>query len=142
MNLGNSARPAPLGRLLAAMLYDTLPVLGIWMLSLLPLIIINGGEPVFGAMVQSLLFLELYGYFAFAWIRRRRTLGMLAWRLCIVGPEPQISLNQATLRYIGAGIGIACFGLGYLWRLFDREHRTWADLLSGTRIYYAPEFKG
>ncbi len=142
MILSDSARPAPFGRLFAAMLYDSLPVLGIWMITLLLLVIINRGNAVFGALVQSLLFLELYGYFAFSWIRRRRTLGMLPWRLCIDGPGTRISLNQATYRFIGAGLGLACLGLGYFWRWIDPEQRTWADLFSDTRIYYDPQFKG
>ncbi|MGI9327226.1 MAG: RDD family protein [Pseudomonadales bacterium] len=142
MILSDSARPAPFGRLLAAMIYDCLPVLGIWMVTLLLLVIANSGDAVFGALVQTLLFLELYGYFAFSWIRRRRTLGMLSWRLCIDCAGPRVTLNQATYRFIGAGLGIACFGLGYLWRWIDVEQRTWADLFSSTRIYHDPEYKG
>ena len=142
MIIGANARPAPLLRMLGAMVYDSLPLLGVWMVTLLILIIVNGGDAVFGAPVQSLLFLEWYGYFAFAWTRRRQTLGMMAWRLCIDTAKPHITLNQATFRFIGAALGALCLGAGYWWRWIDAEHRTWADLFSDTRIYHDPDFKG
>ena len=129
--------PAGLWRRLAAMLYDGLLVLAIWLLTLLLMVVVNGGEAVFGAPVQSLLFLELVAFFAYFWRTGGQTAGMRAWRLRLVSDDGgPISLNQATLRLFGALAAFAAFGVGYLWALFDGQGRTWPDLLSHSRIVY------
>jgi len=38
------------------------------------------------------------------------------------------------LRTITGGLSLACFGLGYLWSLWDRDRRAWHDILTGTRV--------
>ena len=38
------------------------------------------------------------------------------------------------LRTIAGGLSLACFGLGYLWSLWDRDRRAWHDILTGTRV--------
>ena len=38
------------------------------------------------------------------------------------------------LRTIAVGLSLACFGLGYLWSLWDRDRRAWHDMLTGTRV--------
>jgi len=60
--------PAGLLRRLAAMVYDGLLVLAIWMVTLLAMVLANGGEAVFGALVQSVLFLETFVFFAWFWL--------------------------------------------------------------------------
>ena len=42
------------------MLYDGLLVLALWLITLLAMVVANGGEAVFGALVQTTLFLEAY----------------------------------------------------------------------------------
>ncbi len=37
-------------------------------------------------------------------------------------------------RAIAAGLSLACFGLGYLWSIWDRDRRGWHDILTGTRV--------
>ncbi len=132
-------RPAPLLRLLAAMVYDSLPVLGLWMITLLVLIIFNDGGAVYGYRVQTVLFLELYGYFALSWVRNRQTLGMRAWKLWITSDRERLSFDQATFRFAGAVLSWLTLGLGYLWRYANADRRTWPDLFSGTLIVYRPE---
>lgn len=128
--------PAGLLRRLGAMLYDALLVIALWMVSLFPIVAI-ADDHVFGAAVQTLLFFELYGFFAFFWLTRKQTLGMLAWRLAIKTQNDQpMTLNQVTLRFAGALVGFGCFGLGYVWLLFDKQNRSWSDLLSSTRVIY------
>jgi uncharacterized RDD family membrane protein YckC len=41
---------------------------------------------------------------------------------------------RAILRWLGAALGLACLGLGFVWALFDPSRRGWADRLSGTVI--------
>jgi len=41
---------------------------------------------------------------------------------------------RGLLRTIASGLSLACFGLGYLWSLWDRDRRAWHDILTGTRV--------
>ena len=125
------------------MLYDSLVVVAIWLVTLFPLVAASN-EWVGGATVQSLLFVELFAFFAFFWVARGQTLGMLAWRLQLVSidtprPGAGITPRQALLRFIGAIASIASLGIGYVWILFDKENRAWPDLLSHTRMLHVPK---
>ena len=131
---------AGLLRRLAAMVYDGLLVLALWMITLLTMVIANGGEAVLGALVQSTLLLEAFVFFAWFWMRAGQTAGMRAWRLQLVsGNGGRIGLNQATVRFFAAIIALAPLGLGYWWALFDTKRRTWPDILSGSRVVYTAE---
>lgn len=119
------------------MVYDGLLVLALWLITLLAMVIANGGDAVYGALVQSVLFLEAYLFFAWFWLRAGETAGMRAWRLRLVSNDGgSITLNQATVRLFAAMVSIGILGLGYWWALFDTERRTWPDLWSGSRILY------
>ena len=120
-----------------AMIYDALVVLGIWVFTIVLLVTIRG-DAVVGAWVQSLLFVELFAFFAFFWIKRGQTIGMLAWRLRIVSTEP-MTLTKVLMRFLGALLGGACLFLGYFWILFDTERRSWSDMLSGTHVVRDPK---
>ena len=135
-----SGAPASLLRRLGAMLYDSLVVLAIWLITLLILVSIRG-VAVTGPLVPSLLFIETYLFFAYFWLRRGETLGMLAWRLRLqpIAGAGAPTLGQMTRRFIGAGLGLAACGLGYLWILFDRQSRSWSDLMSNTQVLYSPK---
>jgi len=119
------------------MAYDGLLLLALWLITLLLMVVANGGDAVFGALVQSVLFLESFVFFAWFWMRAGQTAGMRAWRLRLVSDSgAHISLNQATVRFFAAIISLAPLGLGYWWALADREHRSWPDILSGSRVLY------
>ena len=129
--------PAGLLRRLAAMVYDGLLVLALWLITLLAMVVANGGEAVFGALVQTTLFLEAFVFFAWFWLRAGQTAGMRAWRLRLVSNDGGgITLHQATVRFFAALIALGALGLGYWWALFDRQNRTWPDLWSGSRVLY------
>jgi uncharacterized RDD family membrane protein YckC len=135
------SRPAGLLRRLGAMIYDALLVIAIWMLTLLVLVIAAGG-PAVGPFVQSLLFVELYGFFLFFWTRRGQTLGMVAWRLHIESVDGRpVTPLQATIRFIGAIASWVTLGIGYLWMYVDPGRRTWPDLVSDTQVIYTPKPK-
>jgi uncharacterized RDD family membrane protein YckC len=133
--------PAGFFRRLAAMVYDALLVVAI-LISTITLMVVLTNTPVAQANVLGLLFLESFAFFAYFWIFRGQTLGMLAWRLAIVtGSGYQMTFSQALLRYFGALISIAAFGLGYIWILIDAQKRGWPDLISDTRVLYTPKSK-
>ncbi|MCY3795060.1 MAG: RDD family protein [Gammaproteobacteria bacterium] len=128
-------RCAGLARRLAAMFYDALLILAIWMITLLVMVVANGGEPVLGAPVQTLLFLEAFTFFAYFWTRAGQTAGMRAWRLRLESNDGgRVSLHQVTLRFAVALIAFGAFGIGYFWALIDRQGRTWPDIASNSRV--------
>lgn len=127
--------PAGLLRRLGAMIYDGLLMLAVWMFTLFPLVMVSNAA-VSGPAVRALLFLELYGFFAWFWMRRGQTLGMLAWRLQIHNGGRPFTLGQATRRFLGGLAGLACLGLGYLWILIDPARRSWSDIASGSQIVH------
>ena len=120
----------------AAMLYDALAILGIWIATIVALVTVIG-DAVVGAWVQSLLFVELYAYFVFFWCRRGQTLGMLAWRLKLQCAGP-FRPTQALGRFV---VGLASFltlGLGFAWMLIDRDRLTWGDRISASTVVREP----
>lgn len=128
-------RGAGLARRLAAMFYDALLILAIWMITLLVMVVANGGEPVLGAPVQSLLFLEAFTFVAYFWTRAGQTAGMRAWRLRLESNDGRrVSLHQATLRFAVALVAFGALGIGYFWALIDRQGRTWPDIASNCRV--------
>jgi uncharacterized RDD family membrane protein YckC len=121
------------------MIYDGLLVLALWLFTLFPMVAISN-DMVYGPLVRSVLFLELYGFFAYFWVYRGQTLGMLAWRLQVVSDVgPSLTLTQATLRFIGAMASFATLGLGYLWMYVGPDRRTWSDRMSSSRILVTPK---
>ena len=131
--------PAGLLRRLGALCYDGLLILALWMVTLLLMVVANGGEPVFGAAVQALLFLEMATFFAYFLCAAGQTAGMRAWRLHLVANEGgPVTLNQAMVRLFVAMLSIAVLGLGYLWALAHPERKTWPDLASNTSVLHRP----
>lgn len=123
---------APLRYRLAAILYDTLIILAIWVFTIVALVTLIG-DAVLGAWVQTLLFIEMYAFFAFFWCLRGQTLGMLAWHLRIRSDGP-FTPTQALGRFVGGMASFATLGLGFVWMWFDRDRMTWSDRLSGSII--------
>ena len=130
---GPEPLPAPLRFRLASMLYDGVALTGIWVLTIVALVTATG-EEVTGPWLQALLALEAYAFFAFFWIRRGQTLGMVAWRLRFDPADGAIGFRQVHLRLLGGILSLACLLLGHLWLLVDRRRRAWPDLLSGRRV--------
>lgn len=129
-------------RRLGAILYDTLLIAALLMLATVPFIAIRGGEPVEpgNILYQLTLVLVAWVFFVGYWVKRGRTLGMQAWRIQIEDGDGQLpGVGACTLRFVAAGISWACFGLGFLWQLWDPESLTWHDRASGTRLVYYPK---
>lgn len=137
---GGRAEPAaiaPLRYRLGAMLYDALIVIAMWVFTIVALVTLTGAA-VTGAWVQSVLFLELYAFFAFSWMHRGQTVGMLAWRLELRSDAP-FTPSRALRRFLGACLAFASLGIGYAWIWFDRERRTWPDRFSGSTVVRRPK---
>ncbi len=123
---------APFRYRLAAMLYDTIIVAAIWVFTIVLLVTLTG-DSVVGAWVQSLLFIELFVFFAFFWIHKGQTIGMLAWRLRLESEQP-FTLRKAFFRFCGAMASFLTLGVGYYWIWIDPLRRSWPDIFSDSYV--------
>ena len=128
----DSGERAPFRFRLAAMIYDAFIVIAIWVFTIVLLVTVTGNA-VLGAWVQSLLFIELFVFFAFFWIHKGQTIGMLAWRLKLESEEP-FTLRKAFFRFVGAIASFLTLGVGYYWIWFDPQRRSWPDIFSNSYI--------
>ncbi len=133
-------RQPSLMRRFAAMIYDGFLVVAIWMCAGFAAVGLNHGEAVSGPVLQTVLFLLTFAFFAYFWIRLGQTLGMQAWKLRIQTLDGcHISLRQALIRFMTAILSFACFGLGFFWMLFSANKATWHDSFSDTQIVLLPK---
>lgn len=150
----DDAWPAGLARRLGAMLYDGFLVAAIWLLVAGLHLLVGrqllgipaeqvGAGPLWALSLQLLMLVSAFAFFAYSWVRGGVTLGMQAWRLRVQTPGgDSITLAQAAVRFLVAGLSIAALGLGYLWILVDAERRSWSDIASGTRVVVLPKSSG
>jgi uncharacterized RDD family membrane protein YckC len=130
-------------RRLGAMFYDSLLLLALLMMLSYPYVWLTGGDrPGLTArtLYQLYLLAICFLFYAGFWIRGGQTLGLRTWRLKLVrrdgGP---ITWTLALQRFAAAWLSLLCFGLGFLWALFDRDGLAWHDRLTGTRLILLPK---
>lgn len=91
-------------------------------------------------ILSVLMLVAIYGFLSLFWTLRGQTLGMQAWRMRVQQPDgTSITWRQAINRVSFALLGWLCGGLGIWWALWDKESRTWADIVSGTRTVILPK---
>lgn len=142
-----SASAAPLWRRLAALGYDLMPLLALWMLTAGLVLLAFRGEvdvahqpPLYHFSLQTALLAVTAGYFVLSWTRGGQTIGMRAWRIRLVDADGRPpDARRALLRLAVALPAIALVGAGLLWCLIDRDRRAWHDLAAGTRIVGVPK---
>lgn len=84
---------------------------------------------------QAYLLMIVSGYFTWFWVHGGQTLAMKTWHIRLVTVENgYIPVKVALLRFVLATAGLAFFGAGWWWMLFDRENCTLHDRLAGTRL--------
>lgn len=134
------AEPAHLGWRLLALVYDSLPVIALWLAASLAVLVLRGGVPVAPWSAawwgQCLLLWAITGLYAVeSWRRGGQTLGMRPWRLKVVdGNGHPAHRAQLWLRFAWATLSWLPGGLGFLIGLIDGERRTLHDRMSGTRL--------
>ena len=123
-----------LARRLAAMLYDGLLLIGLWMLATIAAMVVGGGEiaPA-NVWFQLWLLLVAWLYLALSW-RGGASLGMKAWRIQLHSTDLPLSWPGTVIRFVVALAGLLCFGLGFWWSLFHPRKATWHDLASGSAL--------
>lgn len=128
-----------LGRRLLAIFYDSIVVLAILFIATVPVVLLTGG-----ALEESLLYrtalqayelLVAFAFFGGFWRAGGQTIGMRAWRIRVIRDNGEhLRWRDAAVRYLVAIVSWAVLGLGFAWSLFDRERRTWHDIVSHTRL--------
>lgn len=137
-----TAPPPGMLRRLAAVGYDTLILVGLWLLAdLLFVLVADGlGEPVWPRwLLQACLWLVAYGFFAWFWLHGGQTLGMRVWRLKLVAVDGPVTPRITFLRFSAATLSWVLFGAGFFWMLLDRDRRSWHDHASRTRLILVPK---
>ncbi|WP_415882264.1 RDD family protein [Neptuniibacter sp. QD34_54] len=134
---------SPLKRL-GAFIYDLMLVAALLMVSTGVLMTINGGEALdtspYFAVYQSALFIIVYLFLSFFWMRNGQTLGMLAWRLRVQTSEGyRLNFMQCLIRYIVGIISLSACFVGFLWMFINKQKMTWHDLASGTHVVELPK---
>ncbi len=144
-------RGAHLGWRLAAIGYDVMPLIGIWMLVALLAMVglqsatgstdivmtdaVSHREWIYWIALRLSLLAATAAYFIISWRRAGQTIGMRAWRLHLVSNDgSRISQRQAWLRFGMAIVSLLALGIGFLWSLFDQKRRCWHDIVSGTHL--------
>jgi len=119
------------------MLYDLVLLISlIFVAAFIPVILfdIKYGEPYF-FLFQFYIFAVAYVFYGWFWTRSGQTLGMRTWKVKVVNQDgSSINWNRALIRYAVAIISFLTFGLGFFWSLWDKEKRTWHDIVSRTRL--------
>ena len=130
-------RPSLLRRL-AAILYDSMLLIALWIGAGAIWVGFRGGEAAEPGSIafQIYLLAVAWGFFVGFWCIGGRTLGMQAWRLRLIdGNGQRVSARAASYRFAMALVSWLLVGLGFLWALLDREGQTWHDRLSRTYLY-------
>ncbi len=139
------SRPAPdsappgIGRRLGSMLYESLLLVGVLAILLVPLILLGWVTRTLlpAPLLRVYVFLGLALYFIWHWHNGRQTLAMRTWKLRLTRPDGSAPRPwQLALRYVLAWPSIGLMGIGILWAFFDRDRQFLHDRLSGTRIVF------
>ncbi|MGH8550362.1 MAG: RDD family protein [Methylococcales bacterium] len=133
-------RPHPgVIRRLAAILYDTVVLIGLLFAATACILPFHEGEAIvpdqwlFPVYLVGVSFL-FYGWF---WTHGGQTLGMRAWKIRVISRSGgALTWPQALVRFIGAILSWSAAGIGYWWIAFSKEHNGWHDSLSGSRIVW------
>ncbi len=136
MNDPAPAHSASLGIRLLALLYDLLPLLGLWFFAgAIALTVSGGASQMDRALVQALVLAFTAGYFTISWSRGGQTIGMRAWKLRITQDNgARLPWPRALLRFFLATLSLACLGAGFWWALFDTQRRTLHDIALHTMM--------
>lgn len=141
MNHASTPANPSLPRRLAALVYDSLLMIAVWMAATALWLAAQGGEAPEPEQLPFQLYLLLVA-FAFLggfWVNAGRTLGMQAWRLRVVDAEGHlIGWLTAAVRFAAACLSWALLGGGFLWAVLDRDGLTLHDRLAGTRVIVLP----
>ena len=140
----NTFEPAPLWRRLAALLYDALVLVAIWMGAAALVLLAFRGEvdvahqpPLYHFVLQCVLLVLTALYFIVSWTRGGQTIGMRAWRVSILDAKGHFPDTRRSLaRFLLATGSALLLGVGFVWCLFDPDRRALHDIVARTRMVH------
>ncbi|WP_096087154.1 RDD family protein [Agaribacterium haliotis] len=88
-----------------------------------------------GLIVQLGWLISVLGFYCFFWLRVGQTVAMKAWRLKLKRADGKtLTLSTCLIRALAGFLGLAAFGLGWLWALIDKDGCCLHDRISNTRV--------
>jgi uncharacterized RDD family membrane protein YckC len=151
MNATEIELPAPLFRRLMSILYDAIVIIGLLIVGLALVIVPLGmaigkeewelvRETTWMRTLTQLLALSIVvGFHVGFWRHGGQTIGMRAWRLQVRRADGEsLSLGDALTRYAAAWLSAVALGIGFTACLWDKQHLTWHDKVSRTRLILLP----
>jgi len=126
-------------RRMAAVTYDALLLIAVLFFATALALPFNSGQAFASNQYffSFYLFSVSYLFYTWFWTHGGQTLGMRAWKITLVDLDGNaVNRRQATGRFFAAILSWACFGLGYLWCIFDKDKLCWHDRLSTTRLHW------
>ncbi len=133
-------QPAGFLKRILALVYDSLLIGAIVLVLSLLLVFVNEGYPESGSFVSFIQFFILVAtgpaFYSYFWIANKgQTTGMQAWKIKLVTKDgTELNTQKTILRCLISFISFACFGLGYLWILYNKDNLSWSDILTKTKI--------
>ncbi|MFA7321304.1 MAG: RDD family protein [Dokdonella sp.] len=132
---------AALWRRLAALFYDLLVLVAIWMFAAALILLAFHGEvdvarqpALYHFVLQATLLILSALYFVVSWSKGGQTIGMRAWKVRILDNNGQPpGARQSSLRFVLALISLIG-AFGFIWCLFDADRRAWHDVMAKTRM--------
>jgi len=123
-------------RRLGAALYDLLLLFAVLVIATLVWVLsgVQYGQQGYALYVAFIYALIPLYYVAF-WVYSGQTLGMKTWNIRVVDLDGcAIGWRRAALRMAWALLSLAVGGLGFVYALFDKQGRTWHDILSKSQL--------
>lgn len=130
---------------MTAVCYDALLLLAVLFLATALVLPFNAGQAFSSGQYFYPLYLLTIGFIFYGWFWTHggQTLGLRAWKIKVCNQDGSaVGWGRAGLRFSAAALSWACFGLGFLWCLFDKNRLCWHDYLSKTRLRPACQEKG
>jgi uncharacterized RDD family membrane protein YckC len=141
-------KDAALWRRLAAMVYDSIVVIAIWII--VGFIVLSAFgidqaqivendrvvmDPYYRFTLFSSMLFSAYFFFAWFWTHSGQTLGMQAWKIRVQNSDSSaISYTQSLIRCVIAPFSLLFLGAGYFYMFFNDEKLTLHDKLSRSMV--------
>ena len=112
-------------------------LVSIYFLLTLALLPITKGQAISSGNIFYVIYLLLiaYVYFGWQWTHGGQTLGMRTWKVKLISDSRNsIDWKKATIRFGLSILSWLLLGGGFLWALFNKDHKTLHDRLSATRL--------
>ncbi len=139
----STAPGAPIWRRLAALFYDLLVLVALWMIAAaLVLLAFHGDVDVanqprmYHLTLQGVLLALSAIYFVVSWSHGGQTIGMRAWKVRIIDADGRSPSVQRSLARFALALVSLIAGFGFIWCLFDAERRAWHDVIAKTKMVF------